>query len=134
MNRQQARELAATTLTGLGTFAHVYDGARRSLDGTSPIAIVLSKGTQIQRLTRSTAHDEAIHTLSINLFVRCDEGNEATCEDTLDQLVESAQIALDTAGFLVGASDSAPEGNPLRLSDGVLYRQETIPITYEEYI
>ena len=134
MNRQQARELAATTLTNLATYASVYDGARRTLPGTSPIAMVLSKGSQIQRLSRSTAHDEAIHTLSITIFVRCDEGSEATCEDTLDQLVESAQIALDTAGFLVGASDSAPEGNPLRLADGVLYRQETIPITYEEYI
>jgi len=134
MNRQSARENVATLLTGLGTYALVSDGARRKLGGVSPVAIVLSKGTQVQRLTRSTSNDLNVHTLSLTLYVRCDDGSEASCEDTLDQLVIAACAALDTAGYLVGASDSAPEGNPLRIIDGVFYRQEVIPVTFEEYL
>lgn len=130
MNREQARELAATTLTGLGTYQAVYEGARRKFGGISPVAVILSKGLQITPI--AAALWEGIPRLSATIYVRCDEGAEDTAEDQLDTLVEAAMVAFKNAGFLVDASDSAPEGAPLRNIDGVFYRAEIIPLHVEE--
>ena len=133
MNRQQAREAARTALDALGTYQAVYEGARRVLDGMSPIATVLSKGSAYVDLTRGS-NDEERHRLSVTLYVRCDEGSEDTAEDQLDGLVEAALTTLASAGFVVEESDSAPEGAPLRNIDGVFYRVERIPIVHREFI
>jgi len=133
LNRQQARELAASTLSSLATYALVAEGARRKLGGVSPVAIVLSKGTQIVQLTRDT-HNEAVHRLSVTVYVRCDEGGEDAAEDNLDTLAEAAAVALKNAGFLVGESDASPEGSPLRLIDGAYYRAEVLVVQYEEWL
>lgn len=135
MNRQQARELAVTTLSGLNTYAAVYEGARRRFngEGISPVASVLSRGLEIIDLTRDV-HDEAVLSIAVTIYVRCDEGGEDTAEDALDTLVHAAALAFITAGFRVGQSDSAPEGAVLRNIDRVLYRAERIPLTVSEYL
>ena len=134
MNRQAARELAASTLTALGIFHAVYDAAQRTLGGESPIAIVQSKGTQYVDLTRGT-HDQVRHRLNVGIYVRCDLGNEAAAEDQLDSLAETTIDTLAAlSDFEVGESDAAAESASLRLVDGVLYRYERIPLTYSEFL
>ncbi len=133
MNRQAARELAATTLSNLSTYALVAEGARRVLNGVSPVAIVLSKGTRIIDLTRDT-HNEAVHRVNVTIYVRCDDGQEDATEDALDTLAEAAAVALRSAGFLVGESDAAPDSAPLRNIDSQLYRCEVIPLVFEEWL
>lgn len=130
MNRQAARELAATTLTNLGTYQAVYEGARRKFGGISPVASILSKSLQIVPEAADVFSGRIGITATI--YVRCDEGTEDTTEDQLDTLVEAALTALKNAGFLMQASDSAPENAPLRNVDGVYYRVEQLLLTYEE--
>lgn len=133
MNRQQARELAVSTLSGLSTFAAVYEGARRKLGGLSPVATVMSKGLQVIDLTRDL-NDEILLRLSVTIYVSCELGGEDAAEDQLDTLVHAAAVALKNARFLVGESDAAPEGAPLRNIDGRFYRAEVLPLSIEEYI
>lgn len=130
MNRQQARELAASTLTALSTYQAVYEGVRRTFGGISPVACVLSKSLQIIPVARDVF--QGLPKLSITVYVRCDDGGEDAAEDQMDSLIEAAIVAFKNAGFTVGESDSAPEGAPLRNIDGVFYRAETIPLTMEE--
>lgn len=130
MNRQQARELAKTTLDALATYQAVYEGARRTFGGISPVASVLSKSLQVVPEAADVFSGRI--RLTVTIYVRCDEGDEDTAEDTLDTLVEAAMDALKDAGFLMDASDSAPENAPLRNVDGVFYRVEQLTLTYEE--
>lgn len=134
MNREQAREAVATVLSGLGTYALVAEGARRRFGGISPVALVLSRGQRWVQLTRSRSNDENVIKLSVTIYVRCEDGAEDTAEDVLDQLAEAAATALNTAGFIVGESDAAPDGAPLRNIDGVFYRVEVMSLTYEEWL
>ena len=130
MNRQAARELAATTLTNLGTYEAVYEGARRVFKGLSPVAAVLSKSLRVAPI--ASAMWEGIPRVSVTIYVRCDDGGEDAAEDQLDSLVEAAMAALKNAGFFIGESDSAPEGAPLRNIDGTFYRVEQVIINVEE--
>jgi hypothetical protein len=82
MNRQQARELAVSTLTALTTYQSVYEGARRKFEGLSPIACVLSKSLQV--FPEAAAVFSGRIRLTCSIYVRCDEGGEDTAEDQLD--------------------------------------------------
>jgi len=133
MNRQQARELARTTLAGLSSpvvYEAVYEGTRRTFGGISPVACVLSKSLRIYPI--ASAMWEGIPRLTVAIYVRAEIGDEDAAEDQLDGLVEAALVALKNAGFFVGESDSAPENAPLRNIDGKFYRVELIPINVEE--
>ena len=48
MSRKSVREAVVSALTSAGRFQQVYDGPARSVGGQSPVAIVLSLGTETQ--------------------------------------------------------------------------------------
>lgn len=131
MSRQSRREQVATAIAGLG-FTDVYEGVRRTFGGRSPVAVVLSRSYAILDLTVD-GHDQVNIGLSVTIYVRADQGQEDAAEDRLDQLLEGVADALRDAHFIVGESDAAPDGAPLRNIDGVFYRAERIPVSFEEY-
>ena len=128
MNRKAARALAKTTLTGLGTFQAVLQGAPDSFGGQSPVAVVTSRALELEQVTRRQY--TVTNGLTISIYViRAAADGEAT-EDTLDDLVEAAAVALhNTGSFEVGQSDAGTAGAPNRLIDGKIYRLERIPLT-----
>lgn len=132
MNRRQARELAASTLSGTGSYTAVYEAARRQFDGMSPIAVVLSAGTEYVREARDIY--TYVHALTATIYVRCDVGGEDAAEDLLDALSRAAAVALMAAGFEAISSDAQGGGAQLRNIDGVLYRAETLRLSYSEEI
>lgn len=132
MSRQTQRERAETALIALGRFTDVYQGARRSFGGRSPVAVILSRSYAIQDLTRSQ-NDGLLIGLTVTIYVAADAGQEDTAEDQLDQLLVLTADALRDIGFTIGESDAAPDNAPLRNIDGRFYRAERLPVSIEEY-
>jgi len=59
--------------------------------------------------------------------------NKAAAQNWIKGILSAkGQAALKNAGFLMDASDSAPESAPLRNIDGVFYRVEQLILTMEE--
>ena len=52
MNRTEARQLAKTTLEGLGLFAHVYQSEPETFGGATPVAVLHSKSLAVALDTR----------------------------------------------------------------------------------
>lgn len=134
MTRTDDRAQAAATLTALGLFQAVYAAPRRSFDGLSPIASVISAGMTPGTATRGRSVGSLDYRLSVAIYVRADSGAEAAAEDLLDRVTQAAVLALAGAGFAVAGADAAPDGTPLRLIDGIPYRAERITISREEYL
>jgi len=119
---------------------HVYQGSLTTFDGVSPVAVVTSRALGLEIIARGdAAHPagmfEVTNGLSVSIYVRKADGatGAADAEATLDTLVRDAAVALHATGsFLVGESNAAPDGFPLRLIDQVLYRVERLPLTVLE--
>jgi len=133
MTRRAKREAIVTLLTDSGAFDAVKDGAARTFDGQSPVAVVLSRGMELVNLSRGLGGDELRHRLSVTLYIRCTSGQEADAEAALDDLVEATVLLLRDAGYGVPGTDAAPADAPLRIVDGTIYRVERIDVTIEEY-
>ena len=131
MDRKTARREAQQALERLLRFEQVYRAPRRSFDGQSPIALVLSQRLEVESVARDEVNTPA--GITVSLYVRCDVGDEDAAEDELDELTREAALALVTAGFTLQPSDAAPEGAPLRNIDGTFYRVERLPLRVEHY-
>jgi hypothetical protein len=130
MSRQSRREEVKTLLTPY--FTDVFEGARRSFGGRSPVAVILSRSYAIQNLTRSL-NEGLLIGLSVSIYVRADAGQEDTAEDVLDGLVVTVADTLRDAGYTVGESDAMPGGATLRQFDGQYYRAEIVPLNIEDF-
>lgn len=131
-SRKAQRAAIQTLLQGLAFGSDkVYRAPRRAFSGLSPVAVIASAGEantwEAAEILQNT------YRYSVTMYVRADAGGEDAAEDTLDDLRDSVGGALRTAGYMVGESDAAPDGAPLRNIDGVLYRAERIPVAYEDY-
>lgn len=124
MNRADVRALAATTLAALDLFQQVYRAPRRTLDGESPVALILSQTLGIDEEARGLY--TVAQGISLTIYVRCDPGSEAAAEDQLDAIVAAAVLALRAAGLTLTGSDSSPDGAPLRDIDKTYYRVERL--------
>lgn len=133
MSRKTVREAVVTALTNSGRFQRVYDGAARSVDGQSPVAVVLSLGTETQDLTRGERGGWRQHTIGISIYIGCASGQEADAEDALDELVQATISDLHAAGYGVPGTDAGSDLTPLYSIDGAPYRGERIRATIEEY-
>lgn len=136
MSRKAKRAAIQTALIALAGLPddQVYRAPRRTFQGRSPIAIVLSASQLDHFETRgASSPDWYTRGYSVTLYVRCDNGTEDTAEDLLDDLRDAAGVALRGIGCDVGESSAEPSGAPLREIDNILYRVERIPLTMEEY-
>ena len=132
MSRQSRREEVKAALVALNRFQDVYEGARRTFGGRSPVAAILSRSYEIENLTRSL--NDALHIgITVNIYVAADTGQEDTAEDTLDDLVVLAADALRDLGYAIGESDAEPQGYQLRNIDGRFYRAERLPVSIIDY-
>jgi hypothetical protein len=133
MSRKTVREAVVSALTASARFQQVYDGPARSVGGQSPVAIVLSLGTETQDLTRGERGGWRQHTISVGIYIGCASGQEADAEDALDEIVQATITDLHAAGYGVPGTDAGSDLKPLYDIDGALYRGERIRATIEEY-
>lgn len=128
MDRKAARQLAETTLTGLGTFEAVLHGPPDAFSGRSPVAVITSRSLRLEAIARSLY--EVTVGITVSIYVRKDDDAEAA-EDQLDDLALTVAAALHATGqFQVLESSAGPESGNLRDVDrnGVLYRVERMPL------
>lgn len=133
MSRRTFREAVVSALTTGARFGLIKEGAARSFDAATPVAVVTSAGTQLINLTRGLGGDERRYEVSVSLYIRCEAGQEADAEDALDALSEATITDLQALGYGVPGTDAAPADAPLRIIDGTLYRVERLRVTTQEY-
>lgn len=127
MNRTDARALAGDALTALGVFAAIFQGAPDRFDGKSPVAVVSSRTMRLDAVARELY--TVVSGISVSIYVRQDDA--AAAEDDLDELTETAILALHLTGAFETIADSSadPAGGARRFIDGKVYRVERIPLT-----
>lgn len=131
MNRKAARQLAKTTLQGLGLFHTVFAAPVRKLGGISPVAMLSGLSIQDELIGRGT-HQQP-HTINLIIYVRNDAGNEETAENLFDDLALAVIAPLRAAGFSIDPSNSEPYGAVLNEIDGFFYRAERFPLRHTDY-
>jgi hypothetical protein len=123
-------------LTATNAFATVVTGLPKTFDGKSPIAAVRSQSYAYVRESRGRVG--YIYGLAVTIYVADASGTPQAVEDRLDSLVATTAVALsalapsgDDSSISVGPS-APPDGQVLQVTaDGVIYRAERIPVTWE---